>query len=72
MRLWRLTRVPFSAPDGSVPEQHCARYSLPGKPVVNFASEPGFAVAPLATRPFSFSECLHAPPMLGRYGRKGE
>ena len=24
-------------------------------------------VRPLATRPFSFAECLHAPPMLARY-----
>src|SRR3954464_12641077 len=24
-------------------------------------------VPPLVTRPFSFSECLHAPPMLERY-----
>ena len=24
-------------------------------------------VPPLVTRPFSFSECLHAPPMLARY-----
>lgn len=25
------------------------------------------AVPPLVTRPFSFAECLHAPPMLGRF-----
>jgi RES domain-containing protein len=25
-------------------------------------------VPPLTTRPFSFAECLHVPPMLGRYG----
>ena len=24
-------------------------------------------VPPLVTRPFSFADCLHAPPMLGRY-----
>jgi hypothetical protein len=24
-------------------------------------------VPPLATRPFSFAECLHTPPMLARY-----
>jgi hypothetical protein len=24
-------------------------------------------VPPLVTRPFSFAECLHTPPMLGRY-----
>ena len=29
---------------------------------------PGAArVRPLVTRPFSFAECLHAPPMLERY-----
>jgi RES domain-containing protein len=26
-------------------------------------------VPPLVTRPFSFAECLHTPPMLGRYSR---
>ena len=25
-------------------------------------------VPPLVTRPFSFAECLHTPPMLARYG----
>jgi RES domain-containing protein len=31
---------------------------------------PGAArVAPLVTRPFSFAECLHAPPMAERYAR---
>ena len=25
-------------------------------------------IAPLVTRPFSFAECLHRPPMLDRYG----
>ena len=44
MRLWRLTRAPFAALDGSGPAQHGARYSSPGRPVVNFASEPGLAV----------------------------
>ena len=24
-------------------------------------------VPPLTTRPFSFAQCLHTPPMLGRY-----
>lgn len=29
---------------------------------------PGAAkIAPLSTRPFSFAECLHVPPMLARY-----
>jgi RES domain-containing protein len=32
------------------------------------ASHPDAArVPPLVTRPFSFAECLHTPPMLGRY-----
>lgn len=140
--------------DGAGPEHYGARYSSPGKPLVNFASEPGLAVlvalrylprdlagidqdyvlgwtqtdaiaeripeeldedgrrdfvdgwldsgrgllmtvssmvlpeadivmmhphhpdaarvAPLITRPFSFAECLHIPPMLDRYGRGSE
>ncbi|MCB2074520.1 MAG: RES family NAD+ phosphorylase [Novosphingobium sp.] len=152
MRLWRLTRAPFVALDGAGPEQHGARYTSLGRPVVNFASEPGLAVLvalrylprdlagidedyvlgwtdvdataervpveqdddvtrqlvdnwldsrrsllaavsskvlpeadivmmnplhpdaagvkPLVTRPFSFSECLHTPPMLERYGNR--
>jgi RES domain-containing protein len=28
-------------------------------------------VPPLVTRPFSFAECLHAPPMLARYADTG-
>ncbi|TMM50339.1 RES family NAD+ phosphorylase [Qipengyuania marisflavi] len=44
MRLWRLSRAPFMALDGSGPERHGARYSSPGLPVVNFASEAGLAV----------------------------
>tara|TARA_B100000029_G_scaffold344531_1_gene336955 strand:+ start:974 stop:1438 length:465 start_codon:yes stop_codon:yes gene_type:complete len=44
MRLWRFTRAPFVALDGSGPERHGARYSPPGVPVVNFASEAGLAV----------------------------
>lgn len=44
MRLWRLTRAPFMALDGSGPLEHGGRYSSPGKPVVNFASEAGLAV----------------------------
>jgi RES domain-containing protein len=27
-------------------------------------------VRPLVTRPFSFAECLHTPPMLARYSRE--
>ena len=44
MRLWRLTRAPYVVLDGAGPERHGARYSSPGLPVVNFASEPGLAV----------------------------
>ena len=28
-------------------------------------------IPPLVTRPFSFSECLHTPPMLARYADEG-
>ena len=149
MRLWRLTREGQTALDGVGASKHGGRYSPPGAPVVNFASEAGLAVLvalrylpgdpaeapddyvlgwteidaipervpdvdgddaicgwvtawleerrsllaavrsqvlpeadvvlmnplhpeatqvrPLVTRPFSFAECLHAPPMLARY-----
>ena len=149
MRLWRLTRAGQTALDGAGTTKHGGRYSPPGVPVVNFASEAGLAVlvalrylpgapaeAPddfvlgwtevdataervpegdddtsrswvaawleerrsllaavrsqvlpeadvvlmnplhpdargvpaLVTRPFSFADCLHTPPMLARYG----
>src|SRR6476469_3986968 len=29
-------------------------------------------VAPLVTRPFSFAECLHTPPMLARYSGESD
>lgn len=29
-------------------------------------------VRPLVTRPFSFAECLHTPPMLDRYSREND
>ncbi len=149
MRLWRLTRTGRTALDGAATSKHGGRYSPPGVPVVNFASEAGLAVLvalrylpgapadappdyvlgwteidavpdrapateddeairgwvtgwlderrgllaavrsqvlpeadvvlmnplhpdaarvrPLVTRPFSFADCLHAPPMLARY-----
>lgn len=148
MRLWRLTRAGRTALDGAGTATHGGRYSPPGQPVVNFASEAGLAVLialrylpgdpaatpddyvlgwteigaapdrapeagdaairvwvtawlaerrsllaavrsqvlpeadvvlmnprhpdaahvpPLATRPFSFAECLHTPPMLSLY-----
>ena len=153
MRLWRLTRSGNTALDGAWTAKHGGRYSPPGVPVVNFASEAGLAVLialrylpgdpadapddyvlgwteidavpervgvdgddairdwvagwleerrsllvavssrvlpeadvvlmnplhpdaalvpPLATRPFSFAECLHAPPMLGRYSGESD
>ena len=146
-RLWRLTRTGQTALDGAGTLEHGGRYSPPGAPVVNFASEAGLAVLvavrylpgnpadapddyvlgwteidsvparvpeadddairkwvtdwlkerrgllaavrsqvlpeadvvlmnplhpeaatvqPLVTRPFSFAECLHKPPMLSR------
>jgi RES domain-containing protein len=144
MRLWRLTRAGETALDGAWTALYGGRYSPPGAPVVNFASEAGLAVLialryvqdesadyvlgwtevdaipervpaadddairdwvadwleerrsllaavrsqvlpeadvmllnplhldaarvpPLVTRPFSFAECLHTPPMLARY-----
>jgi RES domain-containing protein len=148
MRLWRLTRTGRTALDGAGTSKHGGRYSPPGAPVVNFASEAGLAVLvalrylpgapaeapddyvlgwtevdaipervqeadddairawvtrwleerrsllaavrsqvlpeadvvlmnplhpaaaevrPLVTRPFSFADCLHTPPMLARY-----
>jgi RES domain-containing protein len=44
MRLWRLTRSDRTSLDGSGTLKHGGRYSLPGVPVVNFASEAGLAV----------------------------
>jgi hypothetical protein len=139
IRLWRLTRAGHTQLDGAGTLKHGGRYSPPGMPVVNFASEAGLAVLvalrylrgdptdtpedhvlgwteidaiperapdaandaatrdwvtrwlgeertllaavvlmnprhhyaasvpPLVTRPFSFAECFHAPPMLERY-----
>ena len=153
MRLWRLTRADQTALDGTGTLKRGGRYSPPGVPVVNFASEAGLAVLvalryvrgdpadapddyvlgwteidaipervraadgddpirdwvtvwleerrsllaavrsqvlpeadvvlmnprqpdaarvrPLVTRPFSFAECLHTPPMLARYYGEG-
>jgi len=154
MRLWRLTRSGQTALDGAGAAKHGGRYSPPGAPVVNFASEAGLAVLvalrylpgdpadapddyvlawadfdavperaddcgdddairdwvtdwlaerrsllaavrsrvlpeadvvlmnplhpeaarvpPLVTRPFSFAECLHTPPMLTRYAGRSD
>lgn len=44
MRLWRLARRPFLALDGSGAERHGARWTSPGRPVVNFASEAALSV----------------------------
>src|SRR6266545_7537538 len=44
MRLWRLTRTGETALDGAGTSTHGGRYSPPGAPVVNFASEAGLAV----------------------------
>jgi RES domain-containing protein len=44
MRLWRLTRTGETALDGAGASKHGGRYSPPGAPVVNFASEAGLAV----------------------------
>ena len=149
MKVWRLTRSEHVALDGAGAAKLGGRYSSPGTPLVNFASEAALAVlvalryaqanpqtfdddlvlgwttisqdaervpneltdagkvafvdawaaerrslivavqsavlpeadiilmnprhpgasnvAPLCTRPFRFSECLHRPPMLERY-----
>jgi RES domain-containing protein len=149
LKLWRLTRSGHTALDGAGTLRHGGRYSPPGVPVVNFASEAGLAVLvalrylpddpaavpddyvlgwtevdaapervpdeeneqtirafvarwleerrsllaairsrvlpeadvvllnpahpdaarvpPLVTRPFSFAECLHTPPIKARY-----
>lgn len=44
MRLWRLTRAGHTALDGAGAVRDGGRYSPPGAPVVNFASEAGLAV----------------------------
>lgn len=44
MRLWRLVRSDHEALDGAGALEHGGRYSPPGMPVVNFASEAGLAV----------------------------
>src|SRR5215218_9912949 len=44
MKLWRLTRAGHTALDGTGTLRHGGRYSPPGVPVVNFASEAGLAV----------------------------
>ncbi len=44
IKLWRLTRAAHVDLDGSGPAAHGGRWTSPGLPVVNFASEPGLAV----------------------------
>jgi RES domain-containing protein len=153
VRLWRLTRSEHAALDGAGTLRHGGRYSPPGAPVVNLASEAGLAVLvalryqpdpanaptdyvlgwteidavpervddtssddvirawvadwlserrsllaavrsrvlpeadvvlmnplhadaarvpPLVTRPFSFAECLHDPPMRAQYAAEND
>jgi RES domain-containing protein len=154
VKLWRLARSGQTALDGAGTRRHGGRYSPPGVPVVNFASEAALTVlialrylpadraewpddyvlgwtaidaipervsdsvgddairdavaawlserrsllaavpsqvlpeadvvlmnplhpdaaqvTPLVTRPFSFAECLHIPPMLSRYSAERE
>src|SRR5438094_543616 len=65
MRLWRLTRTGQTALDGARTSKHGGRYSPPGAPVVNFASEAGLAV--LVTLRYLPSDPAAAPDdyMLG-------
>ena len=44
VKLWRLVRVGHAVLDGTGTLAHGGRYSPPGLPVVNFASEPGLSV----------------------------
>ena len=44
MKVWRLTRPEHVALDGAGAARLGGRYSSPGLPLVNFASEPGLAV----------------------------
>jgi RES domain-containing protein len=44
MKVWRLTRPEHIALDGAGAAKLGGRYSSPGLPLVNFASEPGLAV----------------------------
>lgn len=39
--------------------------------MMNPAHPDAARVPPLVTRPFSFAECLHTPPMSARYGSEG-
>jgi hypothetical protein len=49
MRLWRLTRTGQTALDGAGTLKHGGRYSPPGGPVANFASEAGVRLLQLST-----------------------
>ncbi|MGE3691876.1 MAG: RES family NAD+ phosphorylase [Novosphingobium sp.] len=44
MKLWRLTRAPYSALDGEGAMRNGSRYAPPGRRVVSLASEAGLAV----------------------------
>ncbi|MEJ6008580.1 RES family NAD+ phosphorylase [Novosphingobium aquae] len=57
MKLWRLTRVPFTALDGKGALDKGTRYASPGRSVVSLASEAGLAVlVALRYQPPDFSE----------------
>jgi hypothetical protein len=66
MRLWRLIRKGQTALDGAGTLKHGGRYSPPGAPVVNFASEAGLAV--LVALRYLPSDPVDAPDgyLLGR------
>lgn len=44
MRLWRLVRQPFLALDGMGASQNGTRWLSPGRPVVNFTTDPALAI----------------------------
>lgn len=57
VKLWRLTRAPFTALDGKGALDKGTRYAPPGRPVVSLASEAGLAVlVALRYQPPDFSE----------------
>ncbi|MXP25139.1 RES domain-containing protein [Altererythrobacter indicus] len=65
MKLWRLTRESYLALDGSGPMKFGGRYSSPGRPVVNFASEAGLAVLVALRYALEDRELMDADHLLG-------
>jgi RES domain-containing protein len=59
MKLWRLTRAPYTILDGKGAELHGARYAPAGHPVVSLASEAGLAV--LVGMRYHLSDLAAAP-----------